>query len=193
MISLAANQKYYTTKELKTLGYSYYKINQMVDNGHLHRINRTTYENLSFRGDENDFINASAYVPEGVICLMSAARYYELTFFLPDVIDVAIDRKKKVSTLPDWPELKLFYFSPARMDIGVREIHEGNDSFRIFDIEKTVVDIIYYRNKIGIEESSEVLRSYLKRQDRQIDRLYAYAKMLRCESIIRTYLEVLVS
>lgn len=141
----------------------------------------------------NDFINSSAYVPEGVICLMSAARYYELTFFLPDVIDVAIDRKKKVSTLPDWPELKLFYFSPARMDIGVREIHEGNDSFRIFDIEKTVVDIIYYRNKIGIEESSEVLRNNLKRQDRQIDRLHAYAKMLRCESIIRTYLEVLIS
>ena len=141
----------------------------------------------------NDFINSSAYVPEGVICLMSAARYYELTFFLPDVIDVAIDRKKKVSTLPDWPELKLFYFSPARMDIGVRKIYEGNDSFRIFDIEKTVVDIIYYRNKIGIEESSEVLRNYLKRQDRQIDRLHAYAKMLRCESIIRTYLEVLIS
>ena len=63
----------------------------------------------------------------------------------------------------------------------------------IFDIEKTVIDIIYYRNKVGIAETSEVLRSYLKRKDRQIDRLYTYAKMLRCESIVRTYLEVLVS
>lgn len=35
------------------------------------------------------------------------------------------------------------------------------------------MDIIYYRNKIGIEETSEVLRNYLKRRDRQIDRLYA--------------------
>ena len=70
---------------------------------------------------------------------------------------------------------------------------KGGDSFRIFDIEKTVVDIIYYRNKIGIEETSEVLRNYLKRKDRQIDRLYTYAKMLRCEAIVRTYLEVLVS
>lgn len=34
----------------------------------------------------------------------------------------------------------------------------------------------YY--KIGIEETSEVLRNYLKRKDRQIDRLYTYAKML---------------
>ena len=193
MIALETNKKYYTTSELKNMGYSYYKISQMEDNGHLHRINRTTYENLSYKGDENDFINAAAYVPDGVICLMSAARYYELTNILPDVVDIAIDRKKKVSTLPSWPEIKIFYFDPSRMDTGVTEITEGGDSFRIFDIEKTVVDIIYYRNKIGIEETSEVLRNYLKRQDRQIDRLYTYAKMLRCESIVRTYLEVLVS
>ena len=192
MIAIEANQKYYTTSKLKDMGYSYYKIGQMEENGQLHRINRTTYENLSYIGDENDFINASAYVPEGVICLMSAARHYELTNFLPDVIDVAIDRKKKVSTLPDWPEVKIFYFAPYRMDAGVTEIAEGGDSYRIFDVEKTVIDIIYYRNKIGIEEMSEVLRNYLKRQDRQIDRLFTYAKMLRSESIVRSYLEVLV-
>ena len=193
MIALEENQKYYTTSELKEMGYSYYKIGQMQENSLLHRINRTTYENLSYKGDENDFINAAAYVPNGVICLMSAARYYELTNYLPDVVEVAIDRKKKVSTLPEWPEIKVFYFDPARMDTGVTEITEGGDSFRIFDIEKTVVDIVYYRNKVGIEEMSEILHNYLKRPDRQIDRLYAYAKMLRCESVIRSYLEVLIS
>ncbi len=193
MIALDINQKYYTTSELKGMGYSYYKISQMEERRKLHRINRTTYENLSYTGDENDFINAAAYVPNGVICLMSAARYYELTNFLPDVVNVAIDRKKKVSTLPAWPEIKLFYFDPTRMNTGVIEITEGGDSFRIFNIEKTIVDIIYYRNKIGIEETSEVLRNYLKRQDRQIDRLYTYAKILRCGSIVRTYLEVLIS
>ena len=193
VIALEANQKYYTTSELKNMGYSYYKISQMKENGQLYRINRTTYENLSYKGDENDFINAVAYVPDGMICLISAARYYELTNFLPNVIDVAIDRKKKVSTLHDWPQIKIFYFDHSRMYTGVTEITEGGDSFRIFDIEKTVIDIIYYRNKVGIAETSEVLRSYLKRKDRQIDRLYTYAKMLRCESIVRTYLEVLVS
>ena len=193
MIALEANQKYYTTSELKNMGYSYYKISQMKENGQLYRINRTTYENLSYKGDENDFINAVAYVSDGVICLISAARYYELTNFLPNVIDVAIDRKKKVSTLHDWPQIKIFYFDHSRMYTGVTEITEGGDSFRIFDIEKTVIDIIYYRNKVGIAETSEVLRNYLKRKDRQIDRLYTYAKMLRCDSIVRTYLEVLVS
>ena len=189
---LTENQKFITTAELKRMGYSYYKIGKLEKDGLLRRVNRSTYENLSYKGDENDFFSAEAFVPKGVICLMSAARYYELTNFLPDSVDVAIERKKKVVTLPDWPEIKIFYFNPSRMNLGVTEVQEGDNVFHIFDIEKTVVDIIYYRNKIGIEETSEVLRNYLKRKDRQIDRLYAYAKQLRCEKVVRTYLEVLV-
>lgn len=192
MNGIAENKKFITTAELKDMGYSYYKIGKLEKDGLLRRINRSTYENLSYKGDENDFFSAEAFVPNGVICLMSAARYYELTNFLPDSVDVAIERKKKVITLPDWPEIKIFYFDPARMDLGVTKVREGDNVFHIFDIEKTVVDIIYYRNKIGIEEASEVLKNYLKRRDRQIDRLYAYAKRLRCEKVVRTYLEVLV-
>ena len=193
MNAIAENKKFITTAELKSMGYSYYKIGKLEEAGLLSRVNRTTYENLTYKGDENDFFSAEAYVPDGVICLMSAARYYELTNFLPDAVDVAIERKKKVSTLPKWPEIRIVYFDSSRMNIGVTEIRDGENSFHIFDIEKTVVDIIYYRNKIGIEETSEVLRNYLKRQDRQIDRLYTYAKQLRCEKVVRTYLEVLVS
>lgn len=192
MNTIAEDKKFYTIAELKSMGYSYYKVGKLEEKGVLSRINRSTYENLNYKGDENDFFSADAYVPNGVICLMSAARYYELTNFLPDAVDVAIERKKKVNTLPEWPEIKIFYFDPARMDIGVTEIQDGDNHFHIFDIEKTVVDVIYYRNKIGIEETSEVLRNYLKRSDRQIDRLYAYAKLLRCEKIVRTYLEVLM-
>jgi len=181
MSKIAEDKKFITTTELKNMGYTYYKIDKLEKVGILSRINRSTYENLDYKGDENDFFSAEAYVPNGVICLMSAARYYGLTNFLPDAVDVAIERKKKVNTLPEWPEIRIFYFSQSRMDC-----------FHIFDIEKTVVDIIYYRNKIGIEETSEVFKNYLKRRDRQIDRIYAYAKRLRCEEVVRTYLEVLI-
>ena len=68
---------------------------------------------------------------------------------------------------------------------------EGN-RFAIFDIEKTVVDIIYYRNKAGIEETGEIVRNYIKRPDRDLNRLYEYAKKLGCEKKVRTYMEVLL-
>ena len=192
MYAPVTNKKFLTIAELKGMGYSYYKIGKLEESGMLQRVNRTTYENMTYSGDENDFYSAEAFVLGGVICLMSAARYYELTNFLPDAVDVAIERKKKVNTLPSWPSIRIYYFSPARMETGVREVSENGNIFHIFDMEKTVVDIIYYRNKVGMEEASEVLNNYLKRRDRQIDRLYAYAKKLRCEKTVRTYLEVLL-
>lgn len=192
MKAISEDKKFITIDEMKKMGYSYYKIRKLQMDGVLSRINRSTYENLNYKGDENDFFSAEAYVPNGVICLMSAARYYELTNFLPESVDVAIERKHKVNTLPDWPEIRIFYFDPSRMRIGATEIQEGVNRFHIFDIEKTVVDIIYYRNKVGIEEMTEVLKNYLRRPDRQIDMLYTYAKQLRCEKAVRTYLEVLI-
>lgn len=189
---VSEKKKFITIAELKSMGYTYYKIGKLEDDGQIKRVNRSTYENLFYSGDENDFFSVEAYVPNGVICLMSAARYYGLTDFLPDAVDVAIERKKKVSTLPEWPEIKLYYFDPARMDIGARKVTDGENIFHIFDVEKTVVDIIYYRNKVGIEETSEILKTYLARKGRQIDRLYEYARKLRCEKTVRTYLEVLI-
>jgi len=176
MTAIPENRKFITTDELKNLGYSYYKMRKLVDQGVMKRVNRTTYENLKYRGEENDFYTAEAFAPEGVVCLLSAARYYDLTTYIPKQVDVAIERKKKVSTLPEWPELSIHYFNPVRMDIGVCEIIEEGNVFHIFDIEKTVVDIVCYRNKVGIEETAEILKNYLARQDRHIDRLYEYSK-----------------
>lgn len=192
MLAIPDKKKFLTTTELKGMGYSYYKIGKLEENGFIKRVNRTTYENLEYTGEENDFFSAEAFVPDGVICLMSGARYYDLTSFLPDAVNVAIERKRRVSTLPKWPEIRIFYFDSRRMNLGVTKVQEDENCFHIFDIEKTVVDIIYYRNKVGIEETSEILKNYLKRNDSNIDRLYSYARQLRCESIVRTYLEVLI-
>ncbi len=56
---------------------------KLEEQGILSRVNRSTYEELTYKGDENNFFSAEAFVPDGVICLMSAARYYELTNELP--------------------------------------------------------------------------------------------------------------
>ena len=64
--------------------------------------------------------------------------------------------------------------------------------FRIYDIEKTVVDIVFYRERIGIEETKEVLTTYLNRSDRNLNRLIRYAELLKCGDVMKKYLEVLV-
>lgn len=189
---ISNDQMIISIEELKAKGFTYYKINQLVEQGILIKLNKKYYENTIFDGEESDFYYAYAYVPNGVVCLLSAAVYYNLCNYRPDAIDVAIPRKAKVSTLPTWPEINVYYFTDERFGVGIETIEDGNNRFRIYDIEKTVVDIVFYRERIGIEETKEVLTTYLRRKDRNLNRLIRYAEMLKCGNIMKKYLEVLV-
>jgi len=117
------DQLIFSIQELKDKGLSYYKISQLVKQGILIKLNKKYYENTNFDGEESDFYYAYAYVPNGVICLLSAAVYYNLSTYRPDAIDIAIPRKARVSTLPEWPVLNIYYFTEERKT-GVEETKE---------------------------------------------------------------------
>ncbi|MBQ6603082.1 MAG: hypothetical protein IJH99_06760 [Eubacterium sp.] len=189
---LPEGQKIFSMQELKSKGLSQYKVHKLVSEGRLIKLNKSYYENADYCGEESDFYFTEAYAPEGVICLLSAAAYYNLTTFIPDAVDVAIPRKAKVSTLPSWPQMNIHHFTDARHELGVTTVTEGKNGFLIYDMEKTVVDIVFYREKVGIEETKEILVTYLKRRDRNLNRLLKYAELMKCGKIMRQYLEVLV-
>lgn len=189
---IANDQMIISIEELKENGFTLYKVNQLVDQGVLRKLNKKFYENTGYQGEESDFYYAYAYVPTGVVCLMSAAVYYNLTTYRPGAVDVAIGRKAKVSTLPDWPEVNLYYYTDERFELGIETIADGKNHFRIYDIEKTIVDIVFYREKVGIEEMKEILINYLRRKDRNLNRLVRYAELMKCGDIMKNYLEVLV-
>ena len=189
---LQPDQNFYSISEVLDAGLTYYKINRLVEAGQLVKFNKKIYKNTSYTGEESDFAFASVYAPKGVICMMSAARYYGLTTFLPEGVDIAIERNMKISTLPDWPQINLWYFPEKRYRTGTTTSSDAACEFSIYEVEKVVVDILYYRNKVGIEEMKEVLKSYLRREDRNLVKLHRYADMLGCKKILETYLEVLV-
>ena len=189
---LPEDQKIFSMQELKKQGFSQYKISKLVEEGILIKLNKSYYENTGYCGEESDFYYAGAYAPNGVICLLSAAVYYNLTTYIPDAVDVAIPRKAKISTLPHWPQMNVHYYTDDRYELGIQKIKEGKNGFQIYDMEKTVVDIVFYREKVGIEETKEVLITYLQRKDRNLNRLLKYAELMKCEKTMRQYLEVLV-
>lgn len=165
--------KYITTSELLSKGISYFNISKMVEEGSLIRRNKSLYENTYYEGDENDFIDVNAYIPNGVIALLSAARYYGLSTFLPDAAEVALNRKSKVSTMPQRPAVKILYYSKKRMGLGLTNVMILEKKIPIFGIEKTVADVLSFRDKVGIEEATEVLKSYLHRPNRNLKKLYS--------------------
>ena len=191
-MTLPADRHFLAVSDLLSAGFSYYKINKLIAEGKLIKLNNKMYENTAYSGEVSDFSVVSAYAPKGILCMMTAVRYYALTTYLPDSVDIAIERNMKISTMPEWPSINIWYFPEKRYNTGIVRIADAAGEYRIYDIEKTVIDILYYRNKVGIEETKEVLRNYLARPDRDLIRLRRYADTLGCKNILGTYLEVLL-
>ncbi len=52
-------------QELKEMGFTHYKINQLVDEGHLRKLNKKYYENLCYRGKNSLSIILRHIPPKG--------------------------------------------------------------------------------------------------------------------------------
>jgi predicted transcriptional regulator of viral defense system len=130
-------------------------------------------------------------VPPGVICLFSAWQFYGLTTFIPSAHHLTIPGKAKL-VLPAYPPVKLYYWYGASYLLGKTEIMVEGQPICIYDLEKSVCDAIKFRNKVGSDIASEVLKNYLKRNDRNIDLLMKYARLLRVENILQQNLNVLL-
>lgn len=189
---LSQDRQFYSVSDLLASGLTYYRINKLVSDGKLTKLNNKMYENKTYQGETSDFAFVNAYAPKAVICMMSAARCYGLTTYLPDAVDIAIERDMKISTLPEWPKVNIWFFPMKRYSAGVVEGNDEACRFSVYDMEKTVADILYYRNKVGIQEAGEVLKNYLRREDRDLAKLHRYAESLGSGKILSTYLEVLL-
>ena len=137
------------------------------------------------------FIDAAHAVPGGVVCLLSALAYYELTTSNPSEIYLAIPHARWAPKV-DYPPIRFFRFSPRMMDFGVQVVRESRGSFSIFEREKTICDSLRHRTVVGQDVVIEALRTYLRSpRIRNIDRLIDTARRCRVEKRIRPYLEAL--
>jgi predicted transcriptional regulator of viral defense system len=181
------NRGYLTRKQLpdKSL---YNHLLKLVEEGIVERIKRGVYryENGTF---DSTMIDIEKVVPNGVLCLYSSWAYYGLSVQIPQSFNIAIEKNRKIS-LPCYPPVKLYYWKRDYQELGVTKQKIGGFTVKIYNLEKSVCDAIKYRTKTGTEVTSEVLNNYLKRKDRNLTRLMEYAKKMRIEKILRTYLEI---
>lgn len=67
----------------------------------------------------------------------------------------------------------------------------GN-TVRVYDMERTICDIIRSRNGIEMQSYQDALKQYSKRKDKNLKLLMQYAEEFHVEKILNQYLEVLL-
>ena len=127
-------------------------------------------------------------IPKGVVCLLSALRFHELTTQQPSEVWIGVhirSRSPRVSTTKH----RLVRYSEKTLKAGAESHEIEGVSVRVFNPAKTVADCFKYRSKIGLDVAIEALKDTLKRKKATIDEIDWYARICRVSRIMRPYLE----
>lgn len=132
----------------------------------------------------------SLKLPKGVICLISALNYYDITTQIPWEVWLAIPENSVTPRITEH-QVKYVWFSEKMISEGVDVITIDGAPVRIFNPSKTIADCFKYRNKIGMDVCLEALHEGWRRRLFKMDDLWKYAKICRIRTVIRPYLETL--
>lgn len=164
----------------------------MRDSGALEAISRGVYRLANSPPLGNpDLVTVATRVPGGVICLISALAFYDLTTQIPHEVHVALPRGAEEPRL-DHPPIKTYRFTGEAFTEGVEAHDLDGVSVRIYSPEKTLADCFKFRNQVGLDTVMEAVRFYRERRSIKVDDLMRYAGICRVKKIIRPYLEAIL-
>ena len=191
LLELVRAQGLLRPHDLAPLGIPRVALTRAVRRGQLERVGRGLY-GLTARpvSAHGTLAEVARRVPKGVVCLLSALRFHDLTTQAPFEVWLAIDNKAATPKL-DYPPLRLVRFSGAALTEGVEEHVVDDVTVRITCIAKTVADCFKYRNKIGLDVALEALREAWHEKRMTSDDLWRYAKVCRVANVMRPYLDSL--
>ncbi|MFC1479365.1 transcriptional regulator, partial [Planctomycetota bacterium] len=127
-------------------------------------------------------------INKGVICLISALAFYELTLQIPHEVYVALPKGTEEPRL-DYPPVRTFRFSSISYKEGIESYILDGEKIHIYSREKTIADCFKFRNKTGLDTAIEALRLYKAQRNIDIKALMHYASVCRITKVIKPYLE----
>jgi predicted transcriptional regulator of viral defense system len=163
-------------------------LRRLVERGALERTGRGLYRLVERQTSENHSLaEACKRVPHGVVCLLSALRFHDLTTQAPFEVWMAIDIKAR-APVAGQPPLRIVRMSGEARTAGIEEHRIEGVTVRVYSSAKTIADCFKYRNKIGLDVALEALRDY-RRVRGSMDDLWRLARTCRVDNVMRPYLE----
>lgn len=163
----------------------------MHDKGVLERLSRGLYRLVALPSMEApDLVTVTARVPKGVICLISALAYHELTTQIPHRVDIAIARGSEPPRV-NYPPIQVYWFSGEAFTMGIETPVIDEQRIRIYSAEKTIADAFKFRNKIGLDVAIEALRTWRGQRGAKFAKILEHARTCRVERVIMPYLEAI--
>ena len=122
----------------------------------------------------------------------SALFFHDLTYREPSPYSITVKTGYNPASLQA-DGIKVYTIKKELHDVGIVTMNTpfGNP-VPVYDIERTVCDVVRSRSGIEMQTFQDALKQYAKRKDKDLRRLMRYAQMFHVEKLLRPYLEVLL-
>jgi predicted transcriptional regulator of viral defense system len=166
-------------------------LRRLLDEGLLDRTGRGLYVVAGSKPTPNHTLaEVCKRVPHGVVCLLSALQFHELTTQAPFEVWLAINEKARLPKV-EYPPMRVVRFSGQALEFGVKEHRVEGVVVKVYSPAKTVADCFKYRNKIGLDVAMEALRDCWRKRRATMDQLSSAAEACRVANVMRPYQESL--
>ena len=151
-----------TQECLKAYG-SYYAINRAVASGRLRKLEIGIYS------DDHEYVPTEQIIrkkfPSAVFTIESAFLYHRLSDFVPENYSLATPAR--TTALAD-KRVKQYFVPAGTLEIGKMEMETIGGKIMVYDLERMLIELMRYRNKLPYDYYKEVLGNYRA----NLDRLY---------------------
>ena len=138
-----------------------------------------------------DLVTVAARVPHGVVYLISALAFHEMTTQIPHAVWIAVPRNSEPPRL-EYPPIRVARLSPTPYAAGMETHTLDRTAVKVYSREKTLADCFKHRNDVGLDTVLEAVRMYKAQRRIDVDAILQYATICRVARIARPYLEALL-
>ena len=164
----------------------------MRDSGELERLGRGLYRLADAPPLAHpDLVGVACRTPQGVVCLISALSFHDLTTQIPHEVYLAVPRGSEPPRI-DHPPVRVFRMSDQSFAEGIDTHTLDGVAVRIYSREKTLADCFKYRSQVGIDTAVEAVRRYREQGRVDVEALLRAARACRVENVMRPYLEAVL-
>lgn len=180
---------YLTTKDVTDNNIPRTYLTKLIKENKIERVSRGVYIKKNVLVDE--FVVLQSKSKYAIYSDTTALYLHGFSNRIPIRYDITIKSGYKGS-LQKEDNVNLFYTKNELLDLGVinYKLDSGN-IIRVYDLDKTICDIIKNKKKIDAEIFNKAIREYFYSKKKNTLKLYEYAKKMNIYNKVRDTFEVL--
>ncbi|MEG1987101.1 MAG: type IV toxin-antitoxin system AbiEi family antitoxin domain-containing protein [Bacilli bacterium] len=180
---------YLTTKDVNANNIPRFYLTKLIKENKIERISRGIYSKKNILVDE--FVILQSKSKNAIYSNATALYLYGLSNRIPIKYDITINNGYNGS-LQKEKNVNLFYTKKELLELGVTNYRLASGNIvRVYDLDKTICDIIKNKKKIDAEIYNKAIREYFYSKKKNTLKLYEYAREMNIYNKVRDTFEVL--